>query len=39
MEQQERRYNTHMKNQDLRGQSRDRLSKRKNERDIVRPSA
>ena len=38
MEQQERTYNTHMKNQDLRGQSRDRLSKRKNEREIVIPS-
>jgi len=35
MELQEITYSKHMRNQDLRGQSRDRLGKRKNEREIV----
>jgi len=36
MELQENTYNKHLRNQDLRAQSRDRLGKRKNEREIVR---
>jgi hypothetical protein len=37
MEMQEITYSKHVRNQDLRAQSRDRLGKRKNEREIVRP--